>query len=104
MATRDLIRDIVEKGQAGIADPANAIEANEAVAGATIDACYALGELLDDLIRRVARLELQGATPSDLGSQLDGIREELLTLEKSVKKSTKRQKRKRKRKAQDEDD
>jgi hypothetical protein len=98
MATRDLIRDIVEKGQAGIADPANAIEANEAVAGATIDACYALGELLDDLIRRVARLEVQGATPADLGSQLEGIREVLLTLEKSVKKSAK-EKRKKKRKA-----
>jgi hypothetical protein len=94
MATRDLIRNIVEEGQASIADPASAIEANEAFAKAIIDACYALGELLDDLIRRVARLEVQGTTPSDLGSQLDGIREELLNLEKTVKKSAKKKKKK----------
>jgi hypothetical protein len=96
MATRDLIRDIVEEGQAGIADPTSSIEANEAVARATIDACYALGGLLDDLLRRVARLEAQGATRTDLSSQLDGIREDLLNLKKTVKNSAKKEKRKRK--------
>ena len=43
MATRDLIRDIVEAGQAGIADPTSKIEANEPSRTATIVACYALG-------------------------------------------------------------
>ncbi len=90
MATRDLIRDIVEAGQAGIADPTSKIEANEAVATATIVACYALGELLDDLIQRVTRLEVPDAVPVDLASQLDGIRAELMTLGMAVQKSAKK--------------
>ena len=94
MATRDLIRDIVETGQAGIADPTSKIEANEAVATATIVACYALGELLDDLIQRVTRLEVLDAVPVDLGSQLDGIRAELMTLGMAVQKSAKKKGRK----------
>jgi hypothetical protein len=101
MATRDLIRDIVEKGQAGMSDPASAAEANEAVARATIEACYALGELLDDLIRRVTRLEGEGAATAHLDSQLRGIRHELISLEKTVDKSAKKEKRKRKRKAKE---
>jgi hypothetical protein len=94
MATRDLIRDIVEAGQASIIDPTSKGEANEALATATIVACYALGELLDDLIHRVATLEVLSAVPTDLGAQLDGIREELLELEKAVKKSAKKKKKK----------
>ncbi len=96
MATRDLIRDIVEAGQAGIVDPTSEVEANEALATATIAACYALGEILDDLIQRVARLEVLGTVPADLGAQLHGIQQELLTLEKAVKKSAKKKKKKKK--------
>ncbi len=96
MATRDLIRDIVEAGQAGIDDPTSKVEADEAVATATIAACYALGELLDDLIQRVATLEVLSAVRDDLGAQLNAIREELLKLETAVKKSAKKAKRKRK--------
>jgi len=105
MATRDLIRDIVEAGQASIADPTSKIEANEAIATSTIVACYALGELLDDLIQRVTKLEGLGAMPPDVGSALDGIREELITLEEAVEKSAKakrRKKKKRKNKAKKE--
>ncbi len=92
MATRDLIRDIVETGQAGIVDPTCKAEADEAVTTATIVACYALGELLDDLLQRVERLEILSIVPADLGPQLAGIREELLTLEKAVTRSVRKKK------------
>jgi hypothetical protein len=87
MATRDLIKDIVEAFQATIRDPTNKEEANEAVGTAAIAACYALGETLDDLIQRVEKLEVSGAVPVDLGSELESIRQELLTLEQAVQAS-----------------
>ncbi len=97
MATRDLIRDIVEAGQATIFDPSSKTEVNDALITATIAACYALGELIDDLIRRVASLE-ERSVPADLGLQLDGIQEELLALAEAVKKSAKTKKKKGKKK------
>ncbi len=99
MATRDLIRDIVEAGQATIFDPSSKTEVNDALITATIAACYALGELLDDLMRRVASLEEHGV-PADLRLQLDSIQEELLTLANAVKKSAKTKKKKRNKKDQ----
>jgi hypothetical protein len=96
MTTRDLIRDIVEAGKASIADPTNQVEVKQAGAASAIVVCYALGELLDDLIDRVGSLEAGGVVPVDLRTQLDGIWEQLGTLEKAVKKSTKKKKKKRK--------
>ena len=87
MATRDLIRDIVEVGKASIADPTNTIETNEAGAASAIVVCYALGELLDELMERVASLEAGRVPPVDVSSQLDEIREHLVTLQKSIEKS-----------------
>jgi hypothetical protein len=98
MATRDLITDIVEAGKASIADPTSKVEANEAGATSAIVVCYALGELLDDLIQRVAGLEEGNVVPADLRSQLDGIAEQLVALGRTVKKATEKQEKKGKKK------
>jgi uncharacterized membrane protein len=98
MATRDLIRDIVEAGKASIADPTSKIETNEAGTTSAIVVCYALGELLDDLVARVASLEDGGAVPADMRSQLDEIREDLVRLETSLKESARKSDKKKKKK------
>jgi hypothetical protein len=82
MATRDLIKDIVEAGKASIADPTSQIETNEAGATSAIVVCYALGELLDELMERVVSLEEGGVE----------IREQLVSLEKTIKKSASKNK------------
>jgi len=96
MATRDLINDIVEAGKASIADPTSQIETNEAGATSAIVVCYALGELLDELTARVAGLEEGGVLPIDLRVQLEEIREELVSLEKTIKKSVSKNKKSKK--------
>jgi hypothetical protein len=99
MATRDLIKDIVEAGKASIADPTSQIETNEAGATSAIVVSYALGELLDELMARVVSLEEGGVLPIDLRSQLEEIRAQLVSLEKTIKKSASKNK-KRKKKAE----
>jgi hypothetical protein len=96
MATRDLIKHIVEAGQASIADPNSQIEAQEAGATSAIVVCYALGELLDALTARVVSLEEGGVLPIDLRSQLEEIREEIVSLEKTIKKSASKNKKSKK--------
>ena len=96
MATRDLINDIVEAGKASIADPTSQIETNEAGATSAIVVCYALGELLDELMERVVSLEEGGVLPIDLRSQLEEIREQLISLEKTIKKSASKNKKSKK--------
>ena len=96
MATRDLIRDIVDAGKASIADPTSQIETNEAGATSVIVVCYALGELLDELMERVVSLEEGGVLPIDLRSQLEEIREQLISLEKTIKKSASKNKKSKK--------
>jgi hypothetical protein len=96
MATRDLIRDIVDAGKASIADPTSQIETNEAGATSAIVVCYALGELLDELMERVVSLEEGGVLPIDLRSQLEEIREQLISLEKTIKKSASKNKKSKK--------
>ena len=96
MATRDLIRDIVDAGKASIADPTSQIETNEAGATSAIVVCYALGELLDELMERVVSLEEGGVLPIDLRSQLEEIREQVVSLEKTIKKSASKNKKSKK--------
>jgi len=96
MVTRDLINDIVEAGKASIADPNSRVETNEAGTASAIVVCYALGELLDALTARVAGLEEGGVLPIDLGSQLEEIREEIVSLEKTIKKSVAKSKKSKK--------
>jgi hypothetical protein len=96
MATRDLIRDIVDAGKASIADPTSQIETNEVGATSAIVVCYALGELLDELMERVVSLEEGGVLPIDLRSQLEEIREQLISLEKTIKKSASKNKKSKK--------
>jgi hypothetical protein len=86
MPTRNLIQDIVEASKASVADPSNWTEVAEASAASAIVACYALGEILDDLVARVGHLEQQGREPDDLSAQLEDIKKRLAKVEKKVGK------------------
>ena len=92
MATRNLIRDIVETSKASVSDPTNHTEVSEAGAASAIVVCYALGEILDDLIARVGQLEQRLGESVDLGSQLNEIRDEITKVQKSVGKGKKAKK------------
>jgi hypothetical protein len=93
MATRDLIRDIVEAGKASVADPTDRTEMNEAGTASTLVVCYALGEILDELIERVGNLEPRRAgEPRDLGSQLDDMRDPIAKVQKRIRKAKKSKK------------
>jgi uncharacterized membrane protein len=61
-----------------------------------LSVCYALGELLDELMERVVSLEEGGVLPIDLRSQLEEIREQLISLEKTIKKSASKNKKSKK--------
>jgi hypothetical protein len=86
MPTRNLIRDIVEASKASVADPTNRAEVNEAGATSALVVCYALGEILDELIERVGSLERRLGEPVDLGPQLDDIREQITKVQKGIGK------------------
>jgi predicted metal-dependent hydrolase len=89
MPTRNLIRDIVEASKASVADPTNRTEVNEAGATSALVVCYALGEILDELIERVGKLEQRVGEPVELGSQLDDIRDQIAKVQKSIERGKK---------------
>jgi hypothetical protein len=89
MPTRNLIRDIVEASKASVADPTNQAEVNEAGATSALVVCYALGEILDELIERVRKLEQRVAQPVDLNPQLRQIRDQIAQVQKGLGKDTK---------------
>jgi hypothetical protein len=89
MPTRNLIRDIVEASKASVADPNNRAEVNEAGTTSALVVCYALGEILDELIERVRKLEQRVAQPADLSPQLREIRDQIARVQKGLGKDAK---------------
>jgi hypothetical protein len=86
MPTRNLIRDIIEASKASVADPASQSEVSEAGTASALVVCYALGEILDELIERVSDLEHRLGDQVDFGSQLNDIRGQIAKAQKSIGK------------------
>jgi hypothetical protein len=89
MPTRTLIRDIVEASKASVADPTNRAEVNEASTASTLVVCYALGEILDELLERVGNLERRVGEPVDVGPQLANIRDQIARVQDGIGKGKK---------------